>query len=135
MTTIVEQTSKKNICQAKKNCNGWLLITPTEYVEDELMACISSDESSMEYNIAMTYTSLMIRSKSEARCYDQRQLANTETEYIHNKLIWESSVQTWIHNARNFSLYEIMNEIIGMDDSIYRLHCKGIVSKTQVSVS
>jgi hypothetical protein len=28
--------------------------------KDELMACISSDELSMEYNIAKTYTSLMI---------------------------------------------------------------------------
>jgi hypothetical protein len=37
-----------------------------------LMACISSDEPSTEYNIAKTYTSLMIWSKSEPRCFNQR---------------------------------------------------------------
>jgi hypothetical protein len=85
----------------------------------------------MEYNIAKTYTSLMIWSKSEPRCFNQKQLTNTETEYLHNKLIREckksaieppslSSVQTWIDSVRDFSLYEIMNEIIGMDDNIYQ---------------
>ena len=74
----------------------------------------------------------MIRSKSEYHCFNQRQLSNRETEYLHIKLIREckksaieppslSSVQTWIHIVRNFSLDEIMNEIIGLDDNIYRL--------------
>ncbi len=108
-----------------------VVVTPTEYNKDELMACISSDEPSTEYNIAKTYTSLMIRSKSEPCCFNQRQLANTETEYLHNKLIREckksviklplfNSVETWIL-ARNFSLDEILTEIVGMDDNIHRL--------------
>ncbi len=128
----MSEQAKENLRQPKKNCDEWVLITPTEYDEDELIACISSDELPKEYNITMTYTSLMIQSKSDPRCFNQRRLANTETEYLHNKLIREckksaieppslSSVQTWIHNVRNFSLYEIMNEIIGMDDNIYRL--------------
>jgi hypothetical protein len=129
---LLSEQAKENLRQAKKNCDEWVLITPTEYDEDELMACISSEGTSTEYNIAKTYTSLMIRSKSKPRCFNQRQLANTETEYLHNKLIREckksaieppslSSVQTWIDNARDCSLYEIMNEIIGMDDNIYQL--------------
>ena len=105
--------------------------TPTEYDKDKLMAGISSDELSMEYNIAKNYTSLMIQSKSEPCCFNQRQLANTETKYLHNKLIQEckksaieppalNSVKTWILIARNFSLDEIMHEITGMDDNIHR---------------
>jgi hypothetical protein len=47
MTMIIEQTSKRSLHQAKKNCSEWLLITPTEYDKDELMAC-SSDEWSTE---------------------------------------------------------------------------------------
>jgi hypothetical protein len=77
---LLSKQAKENLCQAKKNCNEWILITPTEYDKDELMACISSDERSMEYNIAKTYTSLMIRSKFEPHCFNQRQLANTETK-------------------------------------------------------
>jgi hypothetical protein len=50
----------KNLRQAKKNCDECVLTTPTECNKDELMACISSDEPSTEYNIAKTYTSLMI---------------------------------------------------------------------------
>ena len=129
---LLSKHAKEIFCQDEKNCNEWLLITQTEYDKHELMACITGDEQSSEYNIAKTYTSLMIWSKSEPRCFNQRQLANTETEYLHNKLIREckksaiepsslSSVETWIHNARIFCLYEIMNEIIGMDDNIYRL--------------
>ena len=57
---LLSEQAKENLHQAKKNCNEWVLITPTEYNEDELMACISSDEPSMEYNVAKTYTSLMI---------------------------------------------------------------------------
>jgi hypothetical protein len=86
---LLSKQAKENLRQAKKNCDEWVLITPTEYDEDELMACISSEGTSTEYNIAKTYTSLMIRSKSKPRCFNQRQLANTETEYLHNKLIRE----------------------------------------------
>jgi hypothetical protein len=56
----LSEQAKENLHQAKKNCDEWVLITSTEYYEDELMACISSDEPSTEYNIAKTYTSLMI---------------------------------------------------------------------------
>ena len=58
----MSEQAKENLRQAKKNCDEWVLITPTENDEDELMVCISSDERSMEYNIAKTYTSLMIQS-------------------------------------------------------------------------
>jgi hypothetical protein len=61
---LLSEQAKENLHQAKKNCNEWLLSTLTEYDEDELMACMSSDERSMECKIAKTYTSLMIRSKS-----------------------------------------------------------------------
>jgi hypothetical protein len=56
----LSEQAKENLRQAKKNCDEWVLITPTEWDEDELMACISSDEPSMECNITKTYTSLMI---------------------------------------------------------------------------
>jgi len=59
----LSEQAKENFCQAKNNCNEWVLITPTEYNKDEVMACISSDEQSMEYEAI--YTSLMIRSKSD----------------------------------------------------------------------
>ena len=51
---LLSKQAKENLHQAKKNCDGWLLITPTEYDKDELMACISSDEPSMECKIAKT---------------------------------------------------------------------------------
>ena len=40
---LLSEQAKENLCQAKKNCDEWVLITPTEYDEDELMACISSE--------------------------------------------------------------------------------------------
>ncbi len=33
---LLSKQAKENICQAKKNCDDWLLVTPTEYDEDEL---------------------------------------------------------------------------------------------------
>jgi hypothetical protein len=86
---LFSEQAKENLRQAKMNYDEWVLITPTEYDEDELMAYISSDEQSMECNIAKTYSSLMIQSKSEPRCFNQRQLANAETDYLHSKLIQE----------------------------------------------
>ena len=41
---LLSKQAKENIYQAKQNCDEWLLITPTEYDEDELMACIACDE-------------------------------------------------------------------------------------------
>jgi hypothetical protein len=41
---LLREQAKENLRQAKKNCNEWVLITPTEDDEDKLMACISSDE-------------------------------------------------------------------------------------------
>ena len=55
----MSEQAKENIRQAKKNCNEWLLVTPTEYDEDELMACITCDEQSNGFDVAKTYISLM----------------------------------------------------------------------------
>jgi hypothetical protein len=126
----LSEQDNENICQAKKNCNEWLLVTPTEYDEDELLACIKCDEKSNRSDVAMTYISLMLRSKSKPCCFNRRQLANTETKHIHNKLVWEckksaieppsfKSVETWILHARNFSVDEFLTQIVGMDDSIH----------------
>jgi hypothetical protein len=96
-----------------------LLVTPTEYNED-VMACISCDELSMGSKITKTYcSSLMLQSKSEPCFFKRRQLSNTETKNLHNKLIWAckksgiephsmNSVKTWILPTRNISLDEIM---------------------------
>ncbi len=55
----MSEQAKENIRQAKKNCDEWLLVTPTEYNKDELMACITCDEQSNEFDVAKTYISLM----------------------------------------------------------------------------
>ena len=129
---MLSEQAKENIHQTKKNRDDWLLVTPTEYNKDELMACITCDEQSIGFDVAKTYISLMSRSKSKPCCFNWRQLANTETKHLHNKLVWEckksaiepplfDSVKTWILTARNFSLDEVLTEIVGMDDNIHRL--------------
>ena len=78
------------------------------------------------------YSSLSTRSKSEPRCVNWRQLANADAEYLHDKLVREckksaielpplNSVAMWIFAVRNFSVDEILNEIVGMDHTIHQL--------------
>ena len=128
----MSKQAKENIRQAKKNCDEWLLITPTEYDEDELMACITCDEQSNGFDVGNTYISLMTQPKSKPCCFNQRQLANAETEHLHNKLVREckksvidppsfKSVKNWILTARNFSVDEVLNEIVGTDYKIHSL--------------
>ena len=79
--------------------------------------------------MARAYSTLMIRSKSEPCCFNWRQLANT-AKYLYDKLIREcaesaieppslKSVKTWILVAWNFSIDEIVNNIIGTDENIF----------------
>jgi hypothetical protein len=116
----------------KLKCDEWMLVTPTEDDEDKLIECISWDEESKECNMARAYSTLMIRSKSEPCCFNWRQLANADTKTLYYKLIWESvesemeplsrkSVKTWILVARNFSIDEILNEIVGRGEIIFGL--------------
>ncbi len=48
----------------KEDLRWMVLVTPREYDEDELMACIKCDEQSIRSDVAKTYISLMIWSKS-----------------------------------------------------------------------
>ena len=116
----------------KLNPDEWMLVPPTEDDENELIECISWDEDAEECNMARAYSTLMIRSKSETCCFNWRQLANAEAKYSYDKLIQEctesaikppslKSVETWIMVARNFSIDEIKNEIIGTDENIFGL--------------
>ena len=131
----MSEQAKENLRQekmAKKGSDEWLLVTPTKDDEDELIACISCDDQSMECNLIKTYSSLLNRSKSEPLCVNQRQLANADAKYLHDKLVREckkseieppslNSVETRILASWNFSIDEILNEIVGMDDNIHRL--------------
>ena len=129
---LLSKQTKENLRQAKKNCNEWLLVTPTEYNNDELMVCIACDEQSNEFDVAKTYISLMTWSKSEPRFFNWSQLENTKTKHLHNKLVREckksvidppsfKSVENWILTARNFSVDEVLTEIVGTDDNIHGL--------------
>jgi hypothetical protein len=132
---ILSEQAKENLRQekmAKKCSDEWLLVTPTEDDEDEVIACISCNEQSLGEYMIKVYSSLLTRSKSEAWCVNWSQLANADAEYLHDKLVWEckksaieppplNSVKTWIFAAQNFSVDEILNEIFGMDDNIHRL--------------
>ncbi len=51
----MSEQAKENIPQDKKNCDEWLLVTPTEYDKDELMVYITCDEQSIEFDVAKTY--------------------------------------------------------------------------------
>ena len=89
---ILSEQAKENLWQekmAKKSSNEWLLVTPTKDDEDKLIACISCDDQSMGCNLIKTYSSLLNRSKSEPLCVNERQLANADAEYLHDKLVWE----------------------------------------------
>ena len=132
---ILSEQAKENLQQekmAKKSSNEWLLVTPTKDDEDKLIACISCDDQSMGCNLIKIYSSLLNRSKSEPLCVNWRQLANADAKYLHDKLVQEckkseieppslNSVKTWIFATWNFSVDEILNEIVGMDDNIHRL--------------
>ena len=75
-----------------------------------------------------------------------RQLANTDAKYLYDKLIREcaesaieppslKSVKTWIMVARNFSIDEIVNEIIGTDENTTlgkREYTPGILEMTAI---
>ena len=98
--------------------------------ENELIECISWDEEAKECNMVRVYSTMMIHSKSEPCCLNWRQLANTDAKYLYDNLIREcaesaiespslKSVETWILVARNFSIDEIVNEIVGTDENIF----------------
>ena len=117
---------------AKKSSNEWMLVTPTKDDEGKLIACILCDDQSMGCNLIKIYSSLLNRSKSSPWCVNRRQLANADAKYLHDKLVQEckkskiesrslNSVETWIFVMQNFSVDEILNEIVGMDDNIHRL--------------
>jgi hypothetical protein len=132
---ILSEQAIENFWQekmAKKSSDEWLLVTPTKDDEDKLIVCIPCDDQSMRCNLIETYSSLLNWSKSEPFCVNQRQLANTDTKYLYDKLVQEcktseieppslNSVKSWIFAVRNFSVDEILNEIVGMDDDIHRL--------------
>lgn len=132
---LLSEQARENLRQEKMttlNCDEWMLVTPTEDDEDELIECISWDEEAKECNMARAYSTLMIRSKSEPRCFNWRQLANADAKTLYDKLIREcaesamespslKSVETWILVARNFSIDEIVNEIVGRDENIFGL--------------
>ena len=89
---ILSEQAKENLRQenmAKKSSNEWMLVTPIKHDEDELIACISCDDQSMECNLIKTYSSLLNQSKSESLCVNWRQLANADAEYLHDKLFRE----------------------------------------------
>jgi len=82
--------------------------------------------------MAKAYSTLMIHSKSTPCCFNWRQLANADAKNLYDKLIREcaesameppslESVETWIMVARNFSIDEIVNEIIDSDEKIFGL--------------
>ncbi len=107
-----------------------MLVTTTKDDEDELIACISCDDQSMGCNLIETYSSLLNQSKSEPVCVNGRQLSNADAKYLHDKLVWEckkseteppsfNSVEMWIFAMQNFSVDEILNEIVGMADNIH----------------
>ena len=132
---LLSEQARENLRQQKMtklNRDEWMLVTPTEDDENELIECISWDEEAKECNMARAYSTLMIRSKSEPCCLNWRQLAKTDAKYLYDKLIREcaesaieppslKSVETWIMVARNLSIDEIVNEIVGTDENIFGL--------------
>ena len=52
---LLSEQARENLRQEKMttlNCNEWMLVTPTEDDEDELIECVSWDEDAKECNMA-----------------------------------------------------------------------------------
>ena len=79
----------------------------------------------MGCHLIETYSSLFNWSKSETLRVNWRQFANADSKYLYDKLVRKckiseiepsslNSIETWIFAVRNFSVDEILNEIVGI---------------------
>ena len=91
----------------EQQCSLWCLVTPTEIDEDELLACLATDNKQQQQHVA---------SLIQMNIVNWRLLANCQSTYLSEALhLPEATIDKWLEHAQQESLQEIMVEICDLN--------------------
>ena len=127
------QAAIQRLQQQKQKQQEWSIETPNDVDEDELQQCIkeANNDQKTDKEIISIVSILM----NQCQIHNWRELANVDTSSTNNAVlkkflsnntvtkINEERLESWIHVAQQYSLEEIMLEILDGNEDVFHLLC------------